>query len=101
MLIPQKFFTASTNSKQSKTCGIEAGHSARDIFALSVTAVPLTHILERRLKMAKYTTDRIDQVCEDLVDHTNWSWGDPMTDDIAHIILIHKEPLQEEEDEPS
>ena len=51
--------------------------------------------------MAKYTTDRIDQVCEDLVDHTNWSWGDPMTADIAHIILIPKEPLQEEEDEPS
>ena len=51
--------------------------------------------------MAKYTTDRIDQVCEDLVDHTNWSWGDPWTDDIAHIILIHKEPLEEEENEPS
>ena len=44
MLIPQKFFTAPTNSKQSKTCGIEAGHLARDIFALSVT-------VGRRLKM--------------------------------------------------
>ena len=45
----------------------------------------------------KYLSDRIDLVCEDLVDHTNWSWGDPWTEDIAHIILIHKEPEEEEE----
>ena len=47
--------------------------------------------------MSKYTSDRIDQVCEDLVDHTNWSWGDPKTDDIAYIILIHAEPNKEDE----
>ena len=47
----------------------------------------------------KYLSKRIDQVCEDLVGHTNWSWGDPMTKDIAHIILIHKEPNEEEEEE--
>ena len=51
--------------------------------------------------MAKYTTDLIDQVCEDLVDHTNWSWGDPMTNDIAYIILIHAEPSNDEEENDS
>ena len=49
--------------------------------------------------MSEYMTDQIDQVCEDLVDHTNWSWGDPKTDDIAYIILIHAEPEEEEEEE--
>jgi len=48
--------------------------------------------------MDKYTTDFIDLVCENLVDHTNWSWGDPMTNDIAYIILIHAEPSNDEED---
>lgn len=51
--------------------------------------------------MAKYTTDLIDQVSEDLVDHTNWSWGDPMTNDIAYIILIHAEPSNDEKENDS
>ena len=51
--------------------------------------------------MAKYTTDLIDQVSEDLVDHTNWSWGDPKTDDIAYIILIHAKPSTDEDDHDS
>ena len=49
----------------------------------------------------KYVGDGVDQVCEDLVGHTNWSWGDPMTIDIAHIILIHKEPNEEEDEQRS
>ena len=47
----------------------------------------------------KYMSDAIDEACEQLVGHTNWSWGDPWTEDIAHIIIIHKEPEEEEEDE--
>lgn len=51
--------------------------------------------------MAKYTTDLIDQISEDLVDHTNWSWGDPKTDDIAYIILIHAEPYTDKDNDDS
>ena len=52
----------------------------------------------------KYVGDGVDQVCEDLVGHTNWAWGDLMywngimTEDIDSIIIIYKEPLEEEND---
>ena len=46
----------------------------------------------------KYLSEAIDEACENLVGHTNWSWGDPMTTDIAHIIIIHKEPSEEEDE---
>ena len=47
----------------------------------------------------KYVGDGVDQVCEDLVGHTNWAWGDPMTLDIDSIIIIYKEPSEEEEED--
>ena len=45
----------------------------------------------------KYIGDGVDQVCEDLVGHTNWAWGDTMTDDIDSIIIIYKEPGDDDE----
>ena len=53
--------------------------------------------------------DGVDQVCEDLVGHTNWSWGlkrvialiqdDPECSDreIDAIIIIYKKQNEEED----
>ena len=46
----------------------------------------------------KYVGDGGDQVCEDRVGHTNWAWGDPMTKDIDSIIIIYKDPSEEEDE---
>ena len=47
----------------------------------------------------KFVGDGVDQGCEDLVGHTNWAWGDPMTDDIDSIIIIYKNPIEGDDDE--
>ena len=59
----------------------------------------------------KYVGDGVDQVCEDLVGHTNWSWGlqrvidliqdDPECSDreIDSIIIIYKNPIEGDDDE--
>ena len=64
----------------------------------------------------KYVGDGVDQVCEDLVGHTNWSWGlqrdidliqgDPIDYDnniqhgeIDSIIIIYKNPIEGDDDE--
>ena len=59
----------------------------------------------------KYVGDGVDMVCEDLVGHTNWSFGlqsqidlvqnDPECSDreIDSIIIIHKNPIEGDDDE--
>ncbi len=47
----------------------------------------------------KYVGDGVDQVCKDLEGHTNSAWGDPWTKDIDSIIIIYKEPSEDEEND--
>ena len=55
----------------------------------------------------KYVGDGVDQVCEDLVNHTNWAWGlnrvinliqdDPECSyrEFDSVIIIYKKPSEE------
>jgi hypothetical protein len=64
----------------------------------------------------KFVGDGVDQVCQDLVGHTNWSWGlqrtidliqnDPIDYDknirhreIDSVIIIYKNPIEGDDDE--
>ena len=66
----------------------------------------------------KFVGDGVDEVCEDLVGHTNWSWGlqrviDLIQDDpesstflnpthdreIDSVIIIYKNPIEGDDDE--
>ena len=56
----------------------------------------------------KYVSDTIDSACQELVGHNNWGFVDEVIssdaiqcgvgDNVAHLIAIFKEPLEEEED---
>jgi|TARA_R100000479_G_C6230090_1_gene144872 hypothetical protein len=54
----------------------------------------------------KFVGDGVDQVCEDLVGHTNWSWGQEHTiedlqndpeysGEIDTVIIIFKNPIED------
>ena len=58
----------------------------------------------------KFVGDGVDEVCEDLVGHTNWAWGqehiiedlqnDPeYSGEIDTVIIIYKNPIEGDDDE--
>lgn len=59
----------------------------------------------------KYVGDGVDLVCEDLVGHTSWAWGEEHTiedlqndpeylgGEIDSVIIIYKNPIEGDDDE--
>ena len=64
--------------------------------------------------MSRYNSDALDEACEEMLGHTNWSYADtqdlekiiaerkgdiPKDKEIEHIVIFYTEPNDDDDDE--
>ena len=64
--------------------------------------------------MSRYNSDALDEACEEMLCHTNWSYADtqdlekiiaerkgdiPKDKEIEHIVIFYTEPNDDDDDE--